>query len=70
MSERKLWIDLKKLRTERGWRQWETAEKLGLSRTYVSALENGRRGVSLSVMEAVIRVFGVGYEDFFNSRHT
>jgi transcriptional regulator with XRE-family HTH domain len=63
----KAWIDLKKLRTDHGWRQTETAEKLGVSREYVSAIENGRRGISMTVMDAIIRVFGVPYEDFFRA---
>ncbi len=64
---RKAWIDLKQLRLDRGWRQWEAAEKLGVSRTYVSAVENGRRGISMAMMDAIIQVFGVSYEDFLNS---
>lgn len=64
---RRAWIDLKQLRLNRGWRQWEAAEKLGVSRTYVSAVENGRRGISMTMMDAIIQVFGVSYEDFLNS---
>ncbi|MDR1687078.1 MAG: helix-turn-helix transcriptional regulator [Clostridiales bacterium] len=58
-------INLKKLRTDRGWAQWETAEKLGVSREYISAVENGKRGISMSMMKAIIQVFGVKYEDFY-----
>ncbi len=65
--QRKAWIDLRKLRLERGWLQWKAAEKLGVTRAYLSALENGRRGISMNVMEAVIRVFGVNYEDFYSN---
>jgi transcriptional regulator with XRE-family HTH domain len=58
------WIDAKKLREERGWLQGETSDRLGVSRSYLSAIENGRRNVSMNMMEAMRRVFGVKYEEF------
>ncbi len=64
----KAWIDLKKLRVDRGWRQRETAEKLGVSREYISAIENDKRGISMKMMGRIIRVFGVSYEDFFQGK--
>lgn len=57
---------MRKLRTDRGWLQWETAEKLGVTRAYISALENGKRGISMKVMDSIIRIFGVKYEDFYS----
>jgi transcriptional regulator with XRE-family HTH domain len=66
-NNRKARIDLKKLRTNRGWPQWKTAEELGVSREYISAVENGKRGISMSMMKAIIQVFGVKYEDFYKS---
>jgi transcriptional regulator with XRE-family HTH domain len=62
---RKAWIDIKKLRTSRGWRQWETADKLGISRAHLSSLESGKRGLSIPMMDAIIQVFGVEYDDFY-----
>jgi len=59
------WIDLKKLREEKKWIQEEAAEKLGFTRSYLSAIENGRRGISIKVMEKIIKVFDVKYEDFY-----
>jgi len=64
LKRSKMWIDLKKLRTERGWIQDETAEKLGISRSHLSAVENGKRGISINIMTAIISVFNVKYEDF------
>ena len=59
-----LWIDIKKLRVEREWLQKEAAERLGVTRAHLSAVENRKRGISKSVMAAIIRVFDVSYEDF------
>ena len=63
--EKKAWIDLRKLRVSRGWLQSEAAEALNVSRPYLSAVENGKRGISMNMMAAIIRVFGVKYEDFY-----
>lgn len=57
-------IDIKGLREGRGWLQGEAAEKLGVSRSYLSAIENSKRGISLNMMEAIIKVFDVTYGDF------
>ena len=59
-----MWIDLRNLRQMRGWRQQEAADKLGISRSYLSAIENRKRSVSINSMESIIKVFGVKYEDF------
>ena len=61
----KPWIDLRRLRKERGWQQWKSAEELGFCRSYISAIETGKQGVSVEMMNAIIRVFGVKYEDFY-----
>ena len=63
--DRKPMIDLKKLREERGWRQYQAAEELGFCRSYIAMVENGRQGISTGMMNAIIRVFGVKYEDFY-----
>ena len=58
-------IDLKKLRKERGWLQEQTANELGFCRSYLALVENGKQGISTDMMSAIIRVFGVRYEDFY-----
>jgi len=58
-------IDLKALRNKKGWSQLETAEQLGFCRTYYTDVENKRQGISKAMMRAVIRVFKVKYEDFY-----
>ena len=63
-KQNKPWIDVRRLREKRQWLQSEAAEKLGISRSYLSAVEHGRRGISMNAMAAVMKVFGVKYEDF------
>jgi len=58
-------IDLRGLRQERGWTQLQTSRKLGFCRSYISAVENGKQGFSVGMMNAIIRVFKVKYDDFY-----
>ena len=62
--QNRLWIDVKRLREERNWLQEEAAQKLGISRSYLSAIENRKRNISINAMEAIMRVFHIKYEDF------
>ena len=61
-------IDLKRLRKEYSWTQWQAAKKLGFCRSYISAVDNGKQGISLEMMNTIIHVFGVDYQDFYNSQ--
>ncbi len=63
---RKAWIDVRALRVSRGWIQDETAKKLGIARSHLSAIENNKCGITIQTMDAFIRVFGLKYEDFFD----
>ena len=60
-------IDLRALRKQKGWTQVKTAKKLGFCRTYITDVENGRQGISKTMMRAIIQVFGVNYEDFYRN---
>ncbi len=50
---------LRALREERGWSQEEFADRAGLHRTYVSAVERGVRNPTLSVLERLAKAFGI-----------
>lgn len=50
---------LRTLREERGWSQEEFADRAGLHRTYVSAVERGVRNPTLSVLERLAKALGV-----------
>ncbi|OUW74938.1 MAG: transcriptional regulator [Saprospirales bacterium TMED214] len=50
---------LRDLREERGWSQEEFADRAGLHRTYVSAVERGIRNPTLSVLERLAKALGL-----------
>ncbi|MGY6521456.1 MAG: helix-turn-helix domain-containing protein [Mongoliitalea sp.] len=55
----KFGIRLKTLRKEKGLSQEELAERSGLNRPYISGIEQGKRNVSLEVMEKLAEALGV-----------
>ena len=61
----KLWIHVKKLRKSSRWTQKQAAKALGFYRSYVTTVERGSRGISLGMMLALVRVFDVKHEDFY-----
>jgi putative transcriptional regulator len=56
---------LKTLRAELGWSQQLLAEKLGVSRQSVNAIETGRYDPSLPLAFKIARVFGRKIEEIF-----
>lgn len=56
---------LRVLRAEREWSQAELAERLGVSRQTVNALETGRYDPSLPLAFGVARMFGKLIEEIF-----
>ena len=53
------------LRAERGWSQAALAERLGVSRQTVNAIEKGRYDPSLPLAFKIAEVFGLAIEDVF-----
>ncbi len=56
---------LKVLRAERGWSQSDLAERLGISRQSVNAIETGRYDPSLPLAFRIADVFGQSIEAIF-----
>ncbi|HEV7228795.1 helix-turn-helix transcriptional regulator [Brevundimonas sp.] len=56
---------LKILRAERDWSQADLADRLGVSRQTVNALETGRYDPSLPLAFKIARVFGQPIEAIF-----
>ncbi len=56
---------LRLLRTERGWSQAALAEKLGVSRQSVNAIETGKYDPSLPLAFAIAKLFGKPIEAIF-----
>ncbi len=57
---------LRVLRAERAWSQAEVADRLGVSRQTVNAIENGKYDPSLPLAFGVARLFDLRIEDVFN----
>lgn len=60
---------LRVLRAERSWSQAEVAERLGVSRQTVNAIENGKYDPSLPLAFGIARLFDRRIEDVFDPDH-
>ena len=58
--------ELRVLRAEREWSQGDLAERLGVSRQTVNALETGKYDPSLPLAFKIARLFGRRIEDVFD----
>ena len=56
---------LPQLRAERGWSQGDLADRLGVSRQTVNALERGKYDPSLPLAFKIARLFGRPIEEIF-----
>lgn len=57
---------LRVLRAERDWSQGELAERLGVSRQTVNAIETGKYDPSLPLAFRIARLFGQAIEQVFD----
>jgi putative transcriptional regulator len=57
---------LKVLRAERNWSQADLAERLGVSRQSVNAIETGKYDPSLPLAFRIARLFETSIEDIFS----
>jgi putative transcriptional regulator len=61
---------LKVLRAERDWSQQDLADRLGVSRQTVNAIETGRYDPSLPLAFTIAGVFGQSIEQIFSPNGT
>ena len=59
---------IKELRKELELSQEALALKAEVDRTYVTDVENGRRNVSLKILERLVKALNVSFNEFFNSK--
>ena len=59
---------IKELRKELEFSQEALALKAEVDRTYVTDVENGRRNISMEILERLIKALNVSFAEFFNSR--
>lgn len=54
---------LRELRLEKGWSQETLANLADIDRTYIPGIENGKRNVSLLILDKLATVFGLTLAD-------
>jgi transcriptional regulator with XRE-family HTH domain len=59
---------IKELRKELELSQESLAYKAEVDRTYVTDVENGRRNVSVEILERLIKALDVSITEFFNTK--
>ena len=59
---------IRELRKQLELSQEALALKADVDRTYVTDVENGRRNVSIEILERIIKALGVSFTEFFNSK--
>ena len=59
---------IKELRKKLGFSQEALANEAEVDRTYVTDVENGRRNVSVEILERLVTALKVSFTDFFNSK--
>lgn len=57
---------IKVLRAEKNWSQAELAERIGIARQSLNAIENGKADPSLPLGMRIAKVFGVRVDDVFS----
>lgn len=56
---------IKALRLEKNLSQEQLALKAEIDRTYMTSVENGKRNISIMLIERIIYALDTSYEDFF-----
>lgn len=64
----KIGLRIRQLRKEQELSQEALGYKAEVDRTYVTDVENGRRNVSVEILERLIKALGVSVAEFFNSK--
>jgi len=59
---------IKVLRKELELSREALALKAEVDRTYVTDVENGRRNVSMEILERLVKALGVSFAEFFNTK--
>ncbi|RYD56872.1 MAG: XRE family transcriptional regulator [Sphingobacteriales bacterium] len=59
---------VRELRHELQLSQEALANKAGVDRTYMTDVENGRRNISIEILEKIIGALEVSFQEFFNGK--
>lgn len=56
---------ISRLRKEKGYSQEAFANEAGIDRRYMSDIENGKRNISIDILERVCNKLGIRISEFF-----
>ena len=59
---------VRELRHKMELSQEALANKAGVDRTYMTDVENGRRNISVELLEKIIKALEVSFAEFFNAK--
>lgn len=62
-SAKKLGINIKRIREEKGLLQSDLCNKLGLDRAYMSKVESGKKNLTLATIERIAKALEVPMEE-------
>lgn len=63
---KKLGKNIKKIRAEKQMSQGDICRKLNMDRGYMSAIENGKKNITLVVLERLAGALGVSDDELLN----
>lgn len=66
MIEEKVGNRIKELRNKLGISQEELGFRSGVHRTYIASLEVGKRNISVSTLEKIVKALEVSLSEFFD----
>lgn len=66
MIEEKVGNRIKELRNKLGISQEELGFRSGVHRTYIASLEVGKRNISISTLEKIVKALEVSLSEFFD----
>ena len=59
LISQKLGVNIKKIRTRKGMSQGDICRALDMDRGYMSAIENGKKNITISQLERLAQALGV-----------
>ena len=59
LNHKKIGRQIRELRLLRGWKQYELADKVGLSRPAICNIESGKRSLTLNTLKRFCEVFEI-----------
>ena len=62
-TSRKLGTNIKKIRTKKEMSKGDICRKLNMDRSYMSAVESGKKNITLAVLERLANALGVSVSE-------